>query len=108
MDQTSQDHEFVAQVFSGALTLLAILIGVAGVLLGLYEAAQGDSELVASLRVLTLGASAAVILAGVTSGLSLVYLRGRQMPVQWIVRPLIVLIVAVSSGVPIVVLVRLF
>ena len=108
MIQTAQDREFVGQVFSGVLALLGILIAAAGILLGLYESAQGDSELVKALRVLTFGAAAAVILAGITAGLSLAYLRGRQIPTQWIVWPLIALMVAVTAGVPYVVAVRLF
>lgn len=97
MSNQAHDREFVGHVFSAALTLMAVLLAVLGILIGLH----GSFSIPAVVRTyawLIDGILVAVVICGIVSGLSLAYLRGRAVSINVITWFLAVLIVGVPVG----------
>ena len=104
MNQPTQrdDAQFVGYTFGAALTFMAILVAVVGLLVPIHDAATlNRRDYVTPLSWLIWGATAGVVLAASTAGLALAWLRGCNTWL-WLITLLIGLLV-VGSGVGVIV-----
>lgn len=98
-EQDGQETSFVGNILSSSLTFMAILIGVVAVLFSQYQEFENIHTFAFVVRLLIYFAIILVILSGVNSLLSLLYLRGISIPEKLISYMLGIIIIFVIVGI---------
>jgi hypothetical protein len=90
------DEKLAEHIFTGSLSLLAVLIAVAGIGAAGYEKISGIPDVEPHFRWLLFSIGAVALLASVVSCLALEKARGRTLPIGIILWPLRVLMAAAA------------
>lgn len=97
----ARDEEITKQIFNASLSFMAIVLAVIAIVLGEYLRVKDHPVAIwKPYRNIIIGIIGVVLLAGLTSLLSLFYLWGYAIPVPFIVTLFILLIATVMVAIP--------
>jgi len=101
MKNNEQDTTFIGHIFSASLSLMAILIGVIGLLVAKFiDIEDVGGRIVFDFRLLIIGSIILVVTSCIISFLCIFYLKGFSISVNIIFFLLISLLTLVTIGIP--------